>query len=56
MEAEEGIANAGADFTKLQDLTAKLEELNAHYEHLIERWSYLDEIVIRSIVYEDYNN
>lgn len=45
METEAGIANAGADFTKLQELTAKLDELNAHYEHLIERWSYLDEIV-----------
>ncbi|GLC86887.1 ABC-F family ATP-binding cassette domain-containing protein [Lysinibacillus piscis] len=45
VETEEGIATAGADFTKLQELTAKLDELNAHYEHLIERWSYLDEIV-----------
>jgi len=45
METEEGIAHAGSDFTKLQELTAKLDELNAQYEHLIERWSYLDEIV-----------
>ncbi len=45
METEEGIANAGSDFTKLQELTAQLDELNAQYEHLIERWSYLDEIV-----------
>lgn len=45
METEDGIATAGADFTKLQELTQKLDELNATYEHLIERWSYLDEIV-----------
>ncbi|MEG0260816.1 MAG: ABC-F family ATP-binding cassette domain-containing protein [Lysinibacillus sp.] len=44
-QAEEGIAAAGADFTKLQQLTAALDELNVKYEHLIERWSYLDEIV-----------
>ena len=45
MQAEEGISTAGADFTKLQELTAKLEQLNADYEQLIERWSYLDGIV-----------
>ena len=45
MQAEEGISTAGADFTKLQELTAKLEQLNAEYEQLIERWSYLDGIV-----------
>ncbi|WP_042473497.1 ABC-F family ATP-binding cassette domain-containing protein [Bacillus ndiopicus] len=45
VKAEEGIATAGSDFTKLQELTQKLDELNATYEHLIERWSYLDEIV-----------
>ena len=45
MQTEEGISTAGADFTKLQELTAKLDELNAQYEHLIERWSYLEEIV-----------
>ena len=44
MDTEDGIATAGADFTKLQELTQKLDELNATYEHLIERWSYLDEI------------
>ena len=43
--AEAGIATAGADFTLLQNLTAELDELNAQYEHLIERWSYLEEIV-----------
>ncbi|MER1957107.1 MAG: ABC-F family ATP-binding cassette domain-containing protein [Solibacillus sp.] len=45
MQAEEGISSAGADFTKLQQLTAELETYNSEYEQLIERWSYLDEIV-----------
>ncbi|WP_249685434.1 ABC transporter C-terminal domain-containing protein, partial [Bacillus velezensis] len=40
METEDGIANAGSDFTKLEELTAKLDELNAHYERPRERWSY----------------
>ena len=34
-----------ADFTKLQQLTSDLENYNSEYEQLIERWSYLDEIV-----------
>ncbi len=41
MKTEEEISTAGADFTKLQQLTAKLDELNHEYEDLIERWSYL---------------
>ena len=45
VQTEEDIASAGADFTKLQQLTEKLDELNAQYETLIDRWSYLDEIV-----------
>jgi len=45
MAAEEGISGAGSDFTLLQNLTAELEELNAKYEHLIERWEYLQDIV-----------
>lgn len=45
MNAEEGISGAGADFTLLQQLTAELDELNAKYEHLIERWEYLQDIV-----------
>lgn len=45
MQTEDDISNAGADFTKLQQLTADLEKLNQEYEQLIERWSYLDEIV-----------
>ena len=42
---EEGISTAGADYTKLQQLTEKLDELNKEYERLIERWTYLDDIV-----------
>ena len=42
---EEEIATAGSDYTKLQALTEKLDQLNQEYERLIERWSYLDEIV-----------
>lgn len=41
-EAE--MASAGSDYDKLRELTAKLDELNAIYEKLIERWSYLQEI------------
>lgn len=44
-ELEEKIQNAGSDFTLLQDLTAQLEIENEKYEQLIERWSYLEEIV-----------
>ncbi|AMA63274.1 heme ABC exporter, ATP-binding protein CcmA [Kurthia sp. 11kri321] len=45
MEREEGIATAGSDFTRLQQLTNELDELNAQYEHLIERFDYLSAIV-----------
>lgn len=45
MQTEEDISTAGSDFTKLQQLTADLEKYNEQYEQLIERWSYLDEIV-----------
>ncbi|BDH61462.1 ABC transporter ATP-binding protein [Lysinibacillus sp. PLM2] len=45
MLTEEGIANAGSDYTKLQQLTEKLDQLNKEYERLIERWSYLEDIV-----------
>lgn len=44
-QAEAGISTAGSDFTLLQELTQKLDDLNAQYEQLIERWSYLEEIV-----------
>lgn len=42
---EEGISTAGSDYTMLQQLTEKLDELNQEYERLIERWTYLDDIV-----------
>ncbi|QCR32262.1 ABC-F family ATP-binding cassette domain-containing protein [Lysinibacillus sp. SGAir0095] len=42
---EKGISSAGADYTMLQQLTEKLDELNKEYELLIERWTYLDDIV-----------
>ncbi|MBD8032381.1 ABC-F family ATP-binding cassette domain-containing protein [Solibacillus merdavium] len=45
MLLEEEISTAGSDFTILQKLTADLEQNNLEYEQLIERWSYLDEIV-----------
>ena len=45
MQAEEEIATAGSDFTKLQQLTADLETFNSEYEQLVERFCYLDEIV-----------
>ena len=45
MQTEEEISKAGSDFTKLQQLTGDLETYNSEYEQLIERWSYLDEIV-----------
>ncbi|RKJ21217.1 ABC transporter ATP-binding protein, partial [Butyricicoccus sp. 1XD8-22] len=45
MITEEEITNAGSDYTKLQQLTEKLDQLNKEYERLIERWSYLEEIV-----------
>ena len=44
MEAELAVESAGADFEKLQKATEQLESLNEHYNHLIERWSYLQEI------------
>lgn len=42
---EEGISTAGSDYTMLQQLTEKLDEFNQEYERLIERWTYLDDIV-----------
>ncbi|MCH7321400.1 ABC-F family ATP-binding cassette domain-containing protein [Solibacillus sp. MA9] len=45
MQTEEEISTAGSDFTRLQQLTGDLETYNNEYEQLIERWSYLDEIV-----------
>ncbi|GKV57465.1 ABC transporter ATP-binding protein [Sporosarcina sp. NCCP-2222] len=41
-EAE--MVTSGSDYDTLQVLTGKLDELNATYEMLIERWTYLQEI------------
>lgn len=45
MVTEEEIQTTTSDYSKLQLLTEKLDQLNTEYERLIERWSYLDEIV-----------
>ena len=42
--AESAMASAGSDYDKLRELTATLDELNAVYEALVERWSFLQEI------------
>ncbi|QTD41990.1 ABC-F family ATP-binding cassette domain-containing protein [Sporosarcina sp. Te-1] len=42
IEAE--MVTSGSDYDTLQVLTGKLDELNAKYETLIERWTYLQEI------------
>ena len=42
--AESAMVSAGSDYDKLRELTATLDELNAVYEALVERWSYLQEI------------
>lgn len=34
----------GSDYDRLSELTKKLDGLNAEYEHLIERWAYLQEL------------
>ena len=38
---ESAMMSAGADYDKLRELTATLDALNATYETLVERWSYL---------------
>lgn len=43
-ELEEKLAKTGSDYTLIQELTKQLDEANETYEHLIERWSYLEEI------------
>lgn len=43
--AEKEVESAGADFEKLQKATNQLETLNEQYNHLIERWGYLQEII-----------
>lgn len=44
-EIHEKIASAGSDYLKLQELTAVEAELNQQLEQLIERWTYLNELV-----------
>ncbi|MER2262688.1 MAG: ABC-F family ATP-binding cassette domain-containing protein [Psychrobacillus sp.] len=44
-ELEQKLSTTGSDFTLLQKLTEQLDEANETYEQLIERWSYLEEIV-----------
>src|SRR5699024_608498 len=51
MEAEEKIeqietdmAAAGSDYEKIRLLTEALDEWNATYETLLERWAYLEEL------------
>lgn len=43
--AEKDVESAGADFEKLQKATGKLEALNEQYNQLIERWTYLQEVI-----------
>lgn len=43
--AEKDVESAGADFEKLQKATSHLESLNEQYNLLIERWTYLQEII-----------
>lgn len=42
---EAGIAAAGSDFTALQELTARQQQLESRLEELLERWTYLNELV-----------
>lgn len=44
-ELEQKLSTTGSDFTLLQKLTEQLSDANETYEQLIERWSYLEEIV-----------
>lgn len=41
---EEEMQSAGADYDKLRTLTLTLDEKNAEYERLFERWSYLQQL------------
>lgn len=45
MAAEKEVESAGADFEKLQLATTQLDQLNNQYNLLIERWSYLQDIM-----------
>lgn len=41
---EAKMVESGSDYDQLRELTNELDELNAEYERLIERWTYLQEI------------
>ncbi len=43
-KTEAEMATTGSDYDKLRELTATLDELNAKYETLVERWTYLQEL------------
>lgn len=43
-EVAAGMAAAGSDFTQLQLLTARQQELEGELEELLERWTYLNEL------------
>lgn len=43
-EVEAEMESAGSDYDKLRELTSTLEEKNAAYERLFERWSYLQQL------------
>lgn len=43
-EIEAEMESAGSDYDKLRELTSTLEEKNAAYERLFERWSYLQQL------------
>lgn len=43
-EVEAEMESAGSDYDKLRELTITLEEKNAEYERLFERWSYLQQL------------
>ncbi|CUH96520.1 putative ABC transporter ATP-binding protein YfmR [Propionispora sp. 2/2-37] len=42
---EAGIAAAGSDFSTLQELTVRQQQLASRLEELLERWTYLNELV-----------
>lgn len=43
----EAIAQCGSDYEQLQRLTSQQQEIEAALEHLIERWTYLNELAER---------
>lgn len=43
-EIEAEMSQAGSDYDKLRELTVELDDKNAEYEHLFERWSYLQQL------------